>query len=97
MCYSINKIVWKELNNSQVKTYFLQNESKKVVIKWGKELGDVECKDASWKVFDPSWANDMSQSYACIHHRLKLKSSKLTFVIRRMCGQTLVGLGLGQI
>ena len=45
-----------------------------------KELGDVEYKDASWKVFDLFWANNVSQSYACICYRLKLEFPKLTLV-----------------
>ena len=47
MCFSTNKIVQKELNNSQVETHFPQNKSEKVVVKQGKELGDVEHKGAS--------------------------------------------------
>jgi len=80
MCFSTNKIIRKEFNNLQVKIYFPQDEREKAVIKWGKELGDVKHKDASWKVFDPTWVNDVYQRYACICCRLKLESSKLTLV-----------------
>ena len=52
MCFSTNKIIWKELNNLQVKTCFSQDEREKVVVEWEKELGDVKCKDTSWKVYN---------------------------------------------
>ena len=80
MCFSINKIVLFELNNLQVKTRFSQDKSEKTVVKQGKELGNVKYKNASWKVFNPSQANNVSQSYACIHCRLKLKFPKLTLI-----------------
>ena len=78
MRFSTNKITQKELNNSLVEFCLSQDEREKVMVKKRKELGYVEYKGASWKVFDPTWANDVCQHYACIYCRLELETSKLT-------------------
>jgi len=45
--FSTNEITQKELNNSLVESYLFQDETEKVMVKRRKELGYVECKDAS--------------------------------------------------
>ena len=61
MCFSTNKTIQKELNNSWIKIHFSQDEREKTIVKWGKELGDVKYKGASWKVFDLTQVNDVHQ------------------------------------
>lgn len=57
--FSTNEITQKELNNLLVESHLSQDEREKTIVKRRKELGYVECKDASWKILDPTQANDV--------------------------------------
>ena len=51
-----------------------------MMIERREELDNIKSKDASCQILDPPHANEMSQCYAYISHRLRLETSKLALI-----------------